>query len=132
MVAAEHPVRFDKSGVPRLMRFPPHERAMQRIVGPSCIEAEMGAALRLDWSHGPSAEHVIDPGGVWTCFGIGCPSRQCCLRYQAVDTAPAQTTHQVTCAGRSHPGQSRYPDFIPIGVIGPGALRRQAQGSSLL
>jgi hypothetical protein len=84
----------------------------------------MGAALRVDWGICESADHVVHPGGVRTCFGVGCPSRQTCLRYQAVDTAPAQTTRQVTCAGRGGSEQGGYPDYIPIGVMCLRALGR--------
>jgi hypothetical protein len=84
----------------------------------------MDAVLRMDRGVFASAGQATHLGEVRTCFGIGCPSRQTCLRYHAVDTAPSQTTSQVTCAGRNSPEQGRYPDYIPIGVICLSAIEQ--------
>lgn len=77
----------------------------------------MGAALQVDRvfidepTQAPLAEKIK------TCFGVGCPSRRTCLRYQTIDEAPGQSTTQVTCAAPSNDQLARYPDYIPIGII---------------
>jgi hypothetical protein len=85
----------------------------------------MDAVLRRDRGVFESTGQATHVAEVRTCFGIGCPSRQTCLRYHAVDTAPGQTTSQVTCAGRSNSEQGCYPDYIPIGVICPSAIEQR-------
>lgn len=85
----------------------------------------MDAVLRRDRDVFECTGQAMRLAEVRTCFGIGCPSRQTCLRYHAVDTAPGQTTSQVTCAGRGSPEQGRYPDYLPIGVICLGVIEQR-------
>lgn len=85
----------------------------------------MDAVLRRDGGVFESTGQAMRLAEVRTCFGIGCPSRQTCLRYLAVDTAPGQTTSQVSCAGRVSPEQGRYPDYMPIGVICRRAIEQR-------
>lgn len=84
----------------------------------------MGAALQVDRIFIDVPTQAALAEKIKTCFGVGCPSRRTCLRYQTVDDAPGQSTTQVTCAMHSDEQQARYPDYLPIGIINLHCLGR--------